>query len=72
MAVASLRYRPNAILAEEFKFGFVVFAGDPHEYHHWLFRTDLKLKTSKQDEVARAMRDVSDNLRGDAFAVAMG
>ena len=45
MAVASLRYRPNAAPAYESKAGFVYFSGVPHEYHYWRFRTMLKFET---------------------------
>ena len=44
MAVASLRYRPNATPAEESKGGFVVFSGEAQEFHYWFFRTKLKLE----------------------------
>ena len=44
MAVASLRYRPNAAPVEESKGGFVVFSGEAQEFHYWFFRTKLKLE----------------------------
>ena len=50
MAVSSLRCRPNATQREENKLGFVVFAGDPQESHRWLFRTQLKVKTSREED----------------------
>ena len=45
MAVASLRYRPNAAPVDESKAGFVYFSGVPREYHYWHFRTMLKFDT---------------------------
>ena len=71
MAVASLRYRPNASLPEESKFGYVVFSGDPVDYHHWCFRTELKFATCKDEDAPRTMREVIENLKGDALAVAI-
>ena len=93
MAVASLRYRPNASPVEESKAGYVVFSGEAHEYHYWHFRIQLKLElipalpdgngqvdegfydpdsyetvVTKRREV---MRQVVENLRGDALNVAM-
>ena len=85
MAVSSLRYRSHQALPEESKFGFVVFSGDAHEYHYWLFRSRLKtssipvLANDASDEAIRIatdkrkeiMRQVVENLRGDALSVAM-
>ena len=85
MAVASLRFRANATDAEENKFGFVVFDGKPHEYHYWLFRFRLKMAScpspspnAKPEEIRfleekrkDVMRQVIENLRGDALGVAM-
>ena len=85
MAVSSLRYRPNQALQEESKFGFVVFSGDAHEYHYWLFRSRLKttsisvLALDASEEAVRIatemrreiMRQVVENLRGDALSVAI-
>ena len=61
MAIASLRYRPNAAPPEESKAGYVVFSGDAHEYHYWRFRTDLKLKLipSRAAMVFRELRMVA-------------
>ena len=54
MAVASLRYRPNAALADESKAGFVYFSGVPREYHYWHFRTMLKFETPVSSGAADA------------------
>ena len=71
MAVASLKFRPTAIAPEESKFGFVVFSGEPHEYHNWHFRTQLKLKTTSKDDFQKTMTNIIENLRGDALNVAI-
>ena len=71
MAISSLRYRPGAHPPEESKHGYVVFNGDPKDYHHWLFRTRLKIKTCKQDEFPRVAQNVVENLRGEALQVAI-
>ena len=62
MAVSSLRYRPNAPAPEENQFGYVVFSGSPSDYHHWLFRTQLKLKTAKDDEKVKTVQNIIENL----------
>ena len=80
MAVASLRYRPNAPPIEESKFGYVIFNGAAHEYHYWWFKTQLKtelISTVGDDKEKQAIKrkeimvQVIENLRGDAFSVAM-
>ena len=91
MAVASLRYRPDASPVEESKAGYVVFCGEAHEYHYWHFRTRLKIELipalpdgddnfygTRADEVDKVaekhrevMRQIVENLRGDALNLAM-
>ena len=71
MAVSSLKYRPGAAPPEENKHGYVVFSGDPKDYHHWVFRTRLKAKTCKHDEFAKMATQVVENLRGEALQVAV-
>ena len=85
MAIASLKYRPGGSAVEESKSGFVVFDGAPHEYHYWHFRTELKFAAiplvtdeSKPTDIAFAiekrkecLRQVVENLKGDALNVAM-
>ena len=68
MAVSSLRYRPNFNTPEESKFGFIVFSGEPHEYH---FRSELKLMTTSKEDFQKTMTNIIENLRGDALNVAM-
>ena len=71
MAVSSLRYRPNAPPPEENKHGYVVFDGKATEYHQWLFRTQLKIKTAKRADAANVIQNVVENLRGEALQVAI-
>ena len=71
MAVSSLRYRPGAPSPEENKFGYVVFDGRPEDYHHWLFRTDLKVKTAKTEDRRSIVQQVVENLKGQALQVAI-
>ena len=69
MAVASLRYRPNAEPPEENKFGYVVFSGSAYDYHHWVFRSELKMQTATGSKVSETMQNIVENLRGEALAV---
>ena len=71
MAVSSLRYRPHAQPPEESKFGYVKFSGLSTEYHHWLFRTQLKLKMSKTEDIPQVVMHTVENLRGEALQVAV-
>ena len=71
MAVSSLRYRPNAPLPEESKFGYVISDGKPEDYHHWLFRTELKTKTAKETDLKSVAQQVIENLNGQALQVAI-
>ena len=50
-ALQSLRYNPHAKGSEETKFGYVVFDGSPVDYHHWRFRTKLKVDASSKDDM---------------------
>ena len=49
MAVASLRYRPNAQNPEENKLGYIIYNGSAVDFHHWKFRTELKIACAKDD-----------------------
>ena len=71
MAVSSLRYRPNAPPPQESNHGYVMFDGKATEYHHWLFRTQLKLRTAKKTDIANVIQTVVENLRCEALHVAM-
>ena len=71
MAVSSLRYRPNAPPPQESKQGYVIFDGKATEYHHWLFRTQLKIKTAKRNDGAQVIQNVVENLRGEIMQAAV-
>ena len=71
MAVNSLRYRPNANAPDETKSGFVIYAGSAYEFHHWAFRTEMKMKVCKEEDVPRTASQVVESLRGEALSLAM-
>ena len=66
-----MRYRPNAPPPQESKLGYVMFEGKATEYHHLLFRTQLKLRTAKKTDVPNVVQNVVENLRGEAMQVAI-
>ena len=65
-----MKFRPNAATPEESKAGFVIFAGSPHEFHHWHFRTSLKLEATDEDNMQKTACNIVETLRGDALSVA--
>ena len=72
MAVASLRYRPNAINPEENKLGYVIYSGSAVDFQYWKFRTELKIACCKDDDDYRKVaQNVIETLRGDPLQVAM-
>ena len=70
-AVSSLRYRPNATLPGENKFGYVIFSGDATECHHWDLRTNLKSRMAKPEDYNQVVQNGVENLRGPAMQVAV-
>ena len=56
MVVASLRYRLNAPAPEEDKRGFVVYDGNPSDYHHWVFKTDIQMLSIAEDDKDKASK----------------
>ena len=50
MALASLRYRPNAVAPEETRTGYVIYSGGVLDYQHWKFRTEMKLFAANNAE----------------------
>ena len=70
MAVSSLRYKAGSSAVED-KFGFVQYGGAPHEFHHWEFRTKLKMAASNDDEKVKTIARIIENLKGDALDIAM-
>ena len=71
MAVNSLRYRPNATTPEETKAGYVVYAGTAYEYHHWSFRTEMKMAVAKEEDMPRTASQIVESLRGEALSIAI-
>ena len=71
MAVSSLKYRPGAETPQESKQGYIVLNGDPNDYHHWVFRTKLKMKTSREEDLPKVASNVVENLRGETLWVAV-
>lgn len=66
-------------MPEENKHGYVVFDGRPSDFHHWLFRTQLKFAAARRQhqgeetppKLGMVMQNVVENLRGEALQVAM-
>ena len=66
-ALQSLRYNPHAKGPEETKFGFVVYDGSPVDYHHWRYRTQLKVDASNKDDMKKTILNIVESLRGQAL-----
>ena len=62
-ALQSLRYNPNAKGPEETKFGYVIYDGSPVDYHHWRYRTQLKVDASNKDDMKKTIIRLIDQLR---------
>ena len=62
MAVASLRYRPNAATPEETKQGFIVYSGSAVDYHHWCFRAEVKMKAAKDGSMLEVVSKIVEAL----------
>ena len=72
MAVASLRYRPHGQPPEENKHGYVIYSGTAVVYHHWRFRTELKVVCVRdRDEYQNIAQQVVESLRGDPLQAAV-
>ena len=70
-AIKSLAYRPFDRLPDETKAGFVYYNGSAQDYAFWMFKTDLKMKTTKEDDFPSAVHRLVESLRGDALTIAM-
>ncbi len=72
MAIDSLRFRDkyNNRL-DETRQGFFAYAGEPHLFHEWVFRTEMRMAASKDEDVAQTVARIVDALKGDALTVAM-
>lgn len=66
-----MQYRQGSHQPAESKFGYVIYDGNPEEYHHWIFRTNLKFATTKVEDLPSVMAHVVENLRGRAMQVAV-
>ena len=66
-ALQSLRYNPIAKGPEEIKFGYVVYDGSPVDYHHWRYRTQLKVDASSKDDMKKTILNIVESLRGQAL-----
>ena len=66
-ALQSLRYNPNAKVPEETKFGYVIYDGSPVDYHHWRYRTQLKVDASSKEKTKETILNIVESLRGQAL-----
>ena len=66
-----MRYRPNATVPDETKGGYVIYSGSAYEFHHWQFRTELKMSVSKEEDVPKTASSIVEFLRGEALSIAM-
>ena len=69
--MSSLRFRPNASVPTETKSGFFIYDGSAAEFHHWQFRTQIKVRSTKPDDMPRTISSIIEGLRGDALQVAI-
>ena len=70
MAVASLRYNANVVI-DQTQSGLFVYDGTPARFHEWELRSDLRWDATEEEDKAKTMNMVPENLRGEAALVAM-
>ena len=70
MSLASLRYDENRT-SEETRQGVYIYAGDPSEFHVWEFRTRMRMKSTKTEDIKKSVNSIVEALRGSAAQVAM-
>ena len=70
-AIKALAYQPYKKVPEETKRGFVYYHGNAQDYHFWLFKTELKMATTKKEDYPEAMSRLIESLRGDALTIAI-
>ena len=70
MALASLRYDSNSSV-EETNSGVFVYDGNAARFHEWTFRTQMRARSSKEEDRDRTMNHIIESLRGEAGRVAM-
>ena len=56
MAVQSLRYHPTTRVPDEAKFGVVIYDGNPTDFHHWCFRSRMKVEMAEDGKKADIKR----------------
>ena len=70
-AVRSLKYRRgDAKDIAETKAGYVIFSGNPIDFADWMYRVEVKVKTSAQGKYPESIGNILEALRGDALQVA--
>ena len=70
MAIASLRYDASSGV-QETKGGVFVYDGDAARFHECEFRTSMRARSSKEEDMARTANSIVESLRGEAAQVAM-
>ena len=70
MTIASVRYDANSTVAET-KSGVFVYDGNASRFHEWEFRTSMRSRSSKEEDLPRTMNSIVESLRGEAALVAM-
>ena len=70
MAIASLRYDANSSI-QETKSGVFVYDGSAASFHEWEFRTSMRARCSKEEDLPRMMNSIVESLRGEVGQVAM-
>ncbi len=50
----------------------MTYNGDPSVFHEWSYRTEIKMKTIKKEELLAFTAKVVDALRGNVLACVMG
>ena len=63
-----LKYRPNA----RFEEGIKTFTGDPADFKHWQFQTELKaqLARSEESKAPKYVQEIMERLGGEALQLA--
>ena len=72
-SLSSLRYRSHqqGTGPLETKSGSYIYAGEPSSYHEWEFRTQFRMATAKEEDMAVVGSKIVEGLRGDALHAAM-
>ena len=72
MAISSLRYSGGAKQGlETTAKGDVIYSGSAAGFFEWEFRTLLKLKATKDEDMPKVTSKIVEHLRGDAFQIAV-